>query len=283
MNLNFFNLPERNKPGLFVTGIDSGIGKTVITCVIAEFFSRLGKKVGVLKPFAGGCKSERGNLVSDDAVALAHYAQLDPDIGGGLGLVTPLAHKPESVPAVAMELSGKSLDLSRIDHSLSVLDSKCDVILIEGTGGVMVPLDPTRPNVTMLDFIREAGYPVVVVTKADHSALSHTAMTCSMLRQGLCRTAGLVVNFYNPDNPDPAMQANRDWLSRMNVLPVLATVPRIKDSEEVCVSSGKLHDDIRTAVMLADWRRIIQPPPPPLPNRSGNYNNSGGQWITYNG
>jgi len=268
---NYFQLPMRRKPGLFITAIDTGMGKTVLTCAIAEFFARLGQRVGVSKPFSTGCRTERGQLVSPDAEALAHFSQFDPAIGS-LGVVAPVACKSEAAPAVSSALSGQHLDVQPIARSFSTLDEQCDVVLVEGVGGLMNPVDPDRAGVTLLDLARELGYPVVVVTKANHASLNHTAMTCSMLRHGMCRIAGLVVNFYQPDNPDPSMQKNAEWLSMMNQVPTLATIPRMP-ADQVSISSGRLHDDIRAAVVLADWRRVVQPPAPPAPPQ-------GGQWIT---
>ena len=111
----------------------------------------------------------------------------------------------------------------------------------------------------MLDLIREADYPVVVVCRADLGTLNHTALTVEVLRQARCRVAGLVVNFYDPDNPDPAMQTNRDWLARMNRHPVLATIPRVS-AKNVDVAEGVLHDEVRAAVALTDWRPYAKPP-----------------------
>lgn len=274
--MTFFDLPPRTKPGLFVTGIDTTVGKTVVTCAIAEYLSRAGLKVGVCKPFATGCRSERGHLVNSDAEALAHFAQLDPDVGG-LGLVAPAAYKPEAAPAVSMEQAGCPLDVKPLQRSMTTLDQHCDVILIEGSGGLMLPVDPNRPNVTQLDLVRETGYPAIIVTNAGHSALSHTAMTAAMLRQAMCPMAGLVVNFYEPDHPDPSHQANVGWLSRLTLLPVLATIPRVPEGQAE-VSEGRLHDDIRAAIVMTDWRRVVsRPAPVTQPTSPG----TGAGWITY--
>ncbi|MBL1216784.1 MAG: dethiobiotin synthase [Planctomycetes bacterium] len=274
--MTFFDLPQRTRPGLFVTGIDTAVGKTVVTCAIAEYLSRAGLKVGVCKPFATGCRSERGNLVSDDAEALAHYAQLSPEVGG-LGLVAPASYKPEAAPAVSMELAGCPLDVSPLRRSLATLDEHCDVILVEGSGGLMLPIDPQRPNVTQLDLVREMGYPAIVVSNAGHSALSHTTMTAAMLRQAMCPTAGLVANFYEPDHPDPSHQANAAWLSRLTLLPVLATIPRVAEGQAE-VSAGRLHDDIRAAIVMTDWRHVVRRPTPVTQQTSPG---SGPGWITY--
>lgn len=266
---NFFDFPLRSTPGLFITGTDTGVGKTVITCAMADMLVRQGLRVGVVKPMASGCRKERGMLVSDDAQALAHFAQLDPAVGG-LPLVTPITMKAPVAPAVGFESKREPFDPAPIRRSLETLDRSCDIVLVEGIGGIMVPIDPERPNITVLDMARELGYPVVVVTRADLGTLNHTALTVAALRQGLCATAGLVVNMYEHDNPDPAMQTNRDWMAKMNQVPVLATVPRV-DPPEVDVAAGIMHDDVRIAVALGNWSRVARPPRPPQATPPGQY------------
>lgn len=253
-----FNLPPRDKPGLFITATDTGVGKTVVTCAIADILVRLGRRVGVCKPFATGARSEREGLVSDDAQALAYFSQLDPAVGG-LPLVSPILERLPLAPAVAMERSRRAFDAEPIRRSLSALDKGCDTVLVEGVGGLMVPVDPANPQLTLLDLIREADYPVIVVCRAELGTLNHTALTVDALRRANCRVAGLVMNFYNPDDPDPAMQTNRDWLSRMNRLPILATVPRVGEAD-VNVADGVLHDEVRAAVALTDWRQYAKQP-----------------------
>ncbi|MCC6909113.1 MAG: dethiobiotin synthase [Phycisphaerales bacterium] len=255
---NSFDLPPRAKPGLFITATDTNVGKTVITCAIADVLVRLGLRVGVCKPFATGARTEREGLVSDDAQALAYFSQFDPAIGG-LPMVTPILERLPLAPAVAMERSGRSLDLQPVRRSLAAIDRGCDVVLMEGVGGVMVPVDPGDPQRTVLDLIASADYPVLVVCRADLGTLNHTALTVEALRRAGCRIAGLVMNFYNPDDPDPAMQTNRDWLARMNRLPVLATVPRVSE-REMNVAEGVLHDEVRAAVALTDWRLYAKAP-----------------------
>jgi len=257
---SIFALPPRRRPGLFITGTDTEVGKTVVTCAIAATFARIGRRVGVCKPFASGCRRERGRLVSGDGEALAHFAGLDPALGD-LGLVTPVTHREPVAPAVAMEARRERFDPTPIARSLGILDEGSDLVLVEGIGGVMVPIDPARPQLTVLDFMREVGYPVVVVTRADLGTLNHTALTCAAIRAAGCRLAGLVVNRYDPDNPDPAMQTNRQWLARMNGTPILATVPEAAEGA-LDIAAGRLDEDVRIAVALGPWPEIAAPPRP---------------------
>ncbi len=275
----YFNLADRQTPGIFIAGIESGIGKTVITCAMADVLHRYGGKVGVCKPFATGCRKERGSLISPDAEALAHFAHLDPAIGG-LPLVSPVTYKPTTDPAITLGLSGETFDPSLIARSLSTLDSSCDIILVEGIGGLASPLDPARSDLTQIGFIRELGFPVVLATRATEGALSHTALAVAALRAAGCRVAGLVVNYYEPDTPDAAIQMTRDFLTRMNHLPVLSTVPNVSSGEGVGLEAGVLHDEVRAAVALTDWRKVASRPKP-VAQFQYTQNDTQGRYVTY--
>ena len=268
MLAGIFDLPSVGKPGLFIAGVDARVGKTVVTCAIADVLTRFGAKVGVLKPFDMNAEKDRGNLVSQDAQALAHFAQLDPRVGS-LSMVAPITYQQKHDPAVELSLAGKELDTGLIARSLGVMDEGCDIVLVEGVGGVMTPVDPKNPGVTMIDLAREMGYPVVVVTHADRGSLGLTLMSISALRDRGCIVAGIVVNYYQPDDPDPAMALTRDWLARMNRAAILATVPRVKDAAQVDVSGGRLHNEVRAAVALADWRRIAKRARPEIGGSDG--------------
>ncbi len=223
--------------GLFVTGTDTEVGKTVVSCLIADqLVRRLSQehpapRVGVMKPIASGCRREREGLVSDDAEELAFAAQFDPEIGG-LEVVNPVRLKAPLAPAVALAERGEELDVESIRRSLHRIDESCDALIVEGVGGVMVPLarDPAgsrrRPRfVTVLDLMEAIGYPVVVVCRADLGTLNHTALTCAAIRSRGLALAGLVVNGHDPDSEDESTRTNREWLIAQNHAPVLATLP----------------------------------------------------------
>jgi len=188
-----FDLPPIGKPGLFIAGTGTRIGKTVVTCAIADVLTRYGAKVGVLKPFDTRAMRDRGNLVSPDAQALAHFAQLDPAVGS-LSMVAPVTYQRRLDPAIEMALDGEQFDPKLIARSLAAMDRSCDIVLIEGIGGVMTPIDPARPELTTIDLMREIGYPVAVVTRADKGALSDAATTIFTLRANGSHVVGIIIN-----------------------------------------------------------------------------------------
>lgn len=262
---SMFSRPLRlTKPGLFITATDTGVGKTVITCAIAAALRRqAAARVGVCKPLATGCRRDREGLVSEDAEALAHFAQS----AAPLDVINPVRYLPAVAPAVAAEVTGEPVDFDNIARCLTVLDETNDFLLIEGVGGVMVPIDGTNPKHTVLDLIRAVGFPVVVVTRATLGTLNHTALTLDALRQSGCETAGIVINGFDADSSagtptrDLAMSTNRPWLQKMSRVPLLATVP-VQPSSSVVPHRGLLPEAIIDAVALTYWTDVMRPSQP---------------------
>ncbi len=260
-NSKFGFLPKLQHPGLFITATDTEVGKTAITCAIALNLRKAGLQPSVCKPYATGCRRDREGLVSEDAEALAHFA----DCRQALDIINPIRYAPPLAPAVAAELTGRAPDLDALTRSLRQLDEHGDAMLIEGIGGLLTPLDAEDSSCTVLDLASAIGFPVVIVTRAGLGTLNHTAMTVRLLKQAGCKVAGIVINGFVPDMPiepdddpqDPAMATNRLWLSRMTRVPILATVPRCKP-DEVAVHKGILADAIVETVEATYWADVIR-------------------------
>ncbi len=244
--------PRLAKPGLFVTATDTGVGKTVVTCAIAWTLRQAGKKVGVCKPFGSGCRSTgpQGTLLHPDAVALARWAGYDqpPE------LVNPIRYAAPLAPAVAAEQDRRPPDYTALAQSLEAIAAASDVLLLEGIGGLLVPLDSQH---TVLDLATWLGYPVLVVTRAALGTLNHTAMTVTLLRRRACRVAGLVVNAgpaAPQAQPDPSTATNPTWLQRMNRAPLLAHLPRCEPP--VDPEHGSIPQPILDAIGRVHWGEI---------------------------
>jgi dethiobiotin synthetase len=246
-------------PGLFITATDTDAGKTVVASAIAQALRRQSPnlKLGVCKPLATGCRREREGLVNADAEALAHFA----DCRKPLHVINPLRFKPALAPAVAAEQTGQSIDWSLLRDSLHQLQQHHDALLIEGVGGVMVPLDPDDADCTVLTLMQALGYPAVIVTRSTLGTLNHTAMTATLLRQADVPIAGIVMNEYptEPAGGDVTATTNRQWLQKMTGLPILATLPRLAQSE-VAPHQGHLAEDIHAAIALQRWERVLARP-----------------------
>ena len=119
-----------------ITGTDTGVGKTIVAATIARLLHQRGVNVGVMKPVTSGCREVDGRLVSEDAELLAWAAgcdSADPD-------TAPYRLKEPLAPSVAASREGVRIDFSRIRDAYDRLASRHDVVIVEGAGGLMVPL-----------------------------------------------------------------------------------------------------------------------------------------------
>jgi dethiobiotin synthetase len=231
-------------PGLFITGTDTGVGKTVVAGAIAAWFRRQGNRVAVLKPIATGCEHRREGLVSADAEFLAHCA----DSSHPLDLICPQRYAEPLAPAVAAERAGRPVDWAAVQRSIDLMSRDSDVLIVEGVGGVRVPLDEGH---TVLDLAQWLGLQAVIVAKPGLGTINHTLLTVEALRS-LTRIAGVVINRYPADNLGVVEETNPGAITRWGRIPVLCLVP----DEPVPSGIPLLPSGIVAAVEAVDWQRF---------------------------
>jgi dethiobiotin synthetase len=245
-------------PGLFITGTDTEVGKTVVSCAIAAALrrQRAGSKVAVCKPMATGCDKRREGLVNPDTEALAHFS----DCRLPLDVINPIRYRKPLAPAVAAKELGESIPWRDLQDAAKQIDAYGDALIVEGAGGVMVPIDADDPAYTWLQ-TGAFGLPAVVVSRAGLGTLNHTAMTVKVLRDAGINVAGVVVNGYEADAAtamaeDPSLPDNPRWIEAMTGTKVLALVPRL--AEGVSPSEGTIASAVLDAVAMTDWWRVVK-------------------------
>lgn len=244
-------------PGLFVTGTDTEVGKTVIACAIAWALrqQRSGAKVAVCKPMATGCEKRREGLVNEDAEALAHFS----DCRLPLDVINPIRYREPLAPAVAARQLNESTPWELLEDASRQIDAYGDGLIVEGAGGAMVPLDADDPKLTWLD-TGCFGLPAVVVSRAGLGTLNHTAMTVKVLRDSGVKVAGVVINGYEPDeaaamSQDPSLPGNPRGIEMMTGAKVLALVPRLEQG--VMPGDGQIASAVLDTVATVDWWRML--------------------------
>ena len=239
-------LESPSLPGLFVTGTDTGVGKTLVAGAIADWFRRRHRRVGVLKPIATGCVHRREGLVSEDAEFLAHCAEARFP----LDVICPVRYAEPLAPAVAAERAGQPVAWEAVARSLRMLEGGSDVLIVEGVGGVMVPLDATH---TVLDLARWLRLPAVVVARPSLGTLNHTLLTVNALRSAGVQIAGVVINRYPAEVASIAEETNPRGIEKWGKVAVLCVVP------EETLTEGKLPKGVTAAVETVDWERLVHP------------------------
>jgi dethiobiotin synthetase len=232
-------------PGLLVTGTDTGVGKTLVAAAVADWFRRRQFRVAVLKPVATGCVRRREGLVSEDAEFLAHHA----DARFPLHVVCPACYAEPLAPAVAAERAGEPLDWEAVARSVREMAAASDVMVVEGVGGLMVPMDA---KTTFLDVATWLKLPAVVVARPGLGTINHTLLTVGALRRAGVRVAGVVVNRYPPESADVATETNPRAIERWGKVPVLCVVPDEK------VDGITLPPGVVSAVEAVDWEGLAR-------------------------
>lgn len=204
--------------GIFITGTDTGVGKTYVASGIAASLRSQGVNVGVMKPAETGCRKRSGDLIPADAIRLARAAGAhDP-----LALINPYRfHKPLA-PSVAAELEGKKIQKSMIMKAYRTLLRKHDFMIIEGAGGIMVPLSR---NYLYLDLAQAIRLPVVVVARPGLGTINHTLLTVAALKERGIAITGVVINYSDKHRPGPAEETSPGVIEKMSRVPVLGIVP----------------------------------------------------------
>lgn len=171
--------------GCFITGTDTGVGKTVVAAALARCLTQRGINVGVMKPVETGCVSEHGCL-SDAARLCTAAGALDSiDTVSPYRLTAPLA------PLAAARLSGVTIDLDRIRAAFKRLSSAHTFVVVEGVGGVLVPI---TDDLDLRDVIVGLGLPAVVVGRAALGGINHALLTIEALQRRQIEIVGVVLN-----------------------------------------------------------------------------------------
>jgi dethiobiotin synthetase len=233
-------------PGLFITATDTEVGKTVVAGAIADHFRRQGLRTAVLKPVATGAVRRREGWVSEDAEFLASCA----DTPFPLDLVCPQRYREPLAPAVAADRAGEPLDWDAIERSLRLMTADSDVIVVEGVGGILVPLDEDH---TVLDLARWLNLPTVIVARPGLGTINHTLLTIDVLRRANVRVAGVVINRYPADTPTTAEETNPRNIEKYGKVSVLTIVPN-----EPALKRPPLPDTITTAIDRVDWHAFAR-------------------------
>ena len=210
-------MTQRIVPGLFVTGTDTGVGKTYVTACIARMLTHGGRRVGVYKPVASGCVWRGGQLISEDALALWEAAGRP----GELDAVCPQRFAAPLAPPLAAGAEGRTVDAALLRSGLRYWLARADVVLVEGVGGLM---SPVTDDEFVADVAYDFAFPLLVVAANALGVINQTLqtlITAATFREGL-DVAGIVLNHPRPAAPDDlSVATNRSELERRCVPPIL--------------------------------------------------------------
>lgn len=203
--------------GLFITGTDTGVGKTFVAAGLAALLRSRGYRVGVMKPAETGCLERDGKLIPEDAVRLRDASGSQEPIEK----ICPYRLPEPLAPSIAAAHAGVRIDIDHLFALYQEINSSHDVTLVEGAGGLMVPL---LPSFTYADLVRVMKLPVLVVAANKLGAINHLLLT---LEHASCKglsVLGYVLNCVLNDS-SLAAETNREVLANLTGVPCLGELP----------------------------------------------------------
>ncbi len=219
-------------PALFVTGTDTGVGKTVVTALLTRTLRTLGADCVAMKPFASGCESIGGVLESEDATFLRAVGGFDAP----LELVCPIRLEPPLAPWVAAQQRGLATsrwpELAR--EAFAELKQRHEWVLVEGVGGWCVPLWQRDDGglATCADLVSDWNIPVIIVARRTLGTINHTTLTCRAVRER-AELWGVVFCDSEPvEGGDIAALSSPAIACQLAHVPDLALVPYTTDWNE---------------------------------------------------
>ena len=203
----------------FITGTDTGVGKTIVGGGIAGVLRRWCRNVGVLKPFESGCSNSGGELIPEDALFLKNISGCMEDIE----VICPYRMEHPLAPGIAAEIEGVSIDLDRIRSCFKALEKKYETVLVEGAGGLMVPV---TGDLLTSDLIKMLGLPTIIVSRLSLGTINHTLLTVKHALACGISVSGIILNQITPEI-GKAEETNPEVIKRFSEIPVLGQIPFI--------------------------------------------------------
>jgi dethiobiotin synthetase len=222
-------------PGLFITGTDTGVGKTYVTARIAEQLRAEGVRVGAYKPVCSGALKTTDGFVWEDLEVL-HAAT-----GGAFPRerICPQRFTAPLAPPVAAKAEGRIVDGALLRAGATWWSSQCDFLLLEGAGGLLCPLTEDE---TIADLAVEMRLPLVIVARATLGTINHTLLTIEAARARRLRVAGVILNHVVPGNDDPSIATNAQEIGRRGRVAVLGIMPHGQPQELHLIGFGRRID-----------------------------------------
>jgi len=203
-----------NERRVFVTGTDTGVGKTFVSVKLMEMYREAGHVPGYFKPVATGCIYKEGELVSEDVLSIQRKTGYQEDFS----LINPARYELPAAPLIAAQMSGGTVPLSRIRGSYNTLKEKYECLIVEGIGGVLVPLTETY---MIIDLIKDFDCGALIVTRPNLGTINHTALTVRMLKDFGIRILGIVVTQASHIDPGIGEKAAFEVIENLTRVPIL--------------------------------------------------------------
>lgn len=214
--------------GWFIAGTDTGVGKTLVAQALIQRGVAAGKRVAAMKPVSAGCVKTPEGWLNDDVAQLRAASNVPLP----LALMNPYAFEPPIAPHLAAQQAGIDIDLARIESAYREIASQSDEVIVEGVGGLLVPLNA---NQTAADIVLRLNLPVILVVGMRLGCLNHALLTVeAMARRGI-KLEAWVANQIDPTMRE--FDANLLSLKERIFAPLLCVFPPLATAEKTMIDA----------------------------------------------
>ncbi|MBI3317452.1 MAG: dethiobiotin synthase [Candidatus Omnitrophica bacterium] len=222
------------KPGIFITGTDTGVGKTIVAAGLAMALRSRGLRVGVMKPVATGCQGTDQHLVSMDAVFLMEAAENEY-----AALSSPARFRHPLSPNVASALEKKPIKISEIVRAYQELQRHYDFIIVEGIGGLLVPISK---DYFVANLIKEFELPLLIVARSGLGTINHTLLTVDAAVVRGFDIRGIIFNRMPTVNFSMVEVTNPKVIHELTGIPILGSLPEMDHVDVETCKFGNLKE-----------------------------------------
>ena len=209
-------------PTIFITGIDTDVGKSFATGLLARRLHKAGRSVITQKIAQTGCETISEDILLHRKLMGIELTDVDRE-----GLSCPYLFKLPSSPHLSAAQEQQRIEPDKITRATRVLETRYDTVLLEGVGGLYVPLNE---SVTVLDYLESERYPVILVSSAKLGSINHTLLSLEALSRRGLEVLGIIYNEYPVENSlivKDSQQIFRRYLTRFGYKSALVPIPRI--------------------------------------------------------
>lgn len=218
--------------GIFITGTDTGVGKTVVTAGLIAVLRQKGYNIGGMKPFQSGAIRQGEELLAPDIEFVLEMTDLKTDLGDSgidYDLMNPVRLEPPLAPSVAAEVAKKEIEVEQVELAYQKLQKQYRALIVEGAGGLMVPL---AEDFLIPDLIKLLDLPVIIVARPNLGTINHTVLTVKVARQLGLEVLGVIINGLKGKQAGIAEKTNPKMITQLAQVPVLGIVPYVEDLED---------------------------------------------------
>lgn len=227
--------------GVFVTGTDTGVGKTVVAATLLSIFRKAGIDAAPMKPVQTGCRREKDGWCVPDLEFCLDCAGLDP-AEEEEEWMAPYCFEPACSPHLAAEQAEVTISLDHIEESFKSLRRKHDLVVVEGAGGVLVPVARDK---TMLDVMVRLNLPVVLVSRLQLGTINHSLLSIRELMRAGLRIVGVVTNDVAPTAWGDIEEDNCETIERLGRVTILGHVKHMPAIRGGRITPESFHAAVR--------------------------------------